>query len=389
MITPFGELPNHLAVDMSLAEQHEWLTRRVRRRSVLKTAGLGGLAVALPQLWMPTAAAASSMRGAYGRHIAYGADPATQMWVSFAYGSTAREASVVATTAEGHQVMSPAQLTVVRGSAARYGHSLLKNLRPRTFYAYEVFVDGNSVTSGTFTTADPNAHAFRFTAFGDQGATSDARSMAARVKKLDPQLHLYAGDIAYADRSGRGGPGDIFHPQEWDKWLVQNDPYVSGTPWMFAVGNHDMEPGFDRHGYAGVLARLSVGGASPLTVPTATQYRVGNVGFVGLDSNDVSYEFPANRGWTDGAQTAWLEQTLRTFRAPQSGVDFIVAYMHHTAYSTNQDHGCEGGVRESWLPPVRSIHGRSRHRRPQSLLRTDVSAAGRDRHDRRCRQRPK
>jgi hypothetical protein len=110
-----------------------------------------------------------------------------------------------------------------------------------------------------------------------------------------------------------------------------------------------MEPGFANHGYAGWLSRVAIGGSSPIAVPVASTFRYGSVGFVGLDSNDVSYEIPANRGWTQGQQTSWLDTTLSALRADPT-IDFVVAYMHASPYSTSDAHGSEGGIRESWVP---------------------------------------
>lgn len=118
---------------------------------------------------------------------------------------------------------------------------------------------------------------------------------------------------------------------------------------MIAPGNHEMEPGFADHCYAGWLSRVVIGGVSPLAVPVASTFRYSSVGFVGLDSNDVAYELPANRGWTQGQQTTWLDTTLAALRADPT-IDFIVAYMHASPYSTSDAHGSEGGIRESWVP---------------------------------------
>ena len=69
--------------------------------------------------------------------------------------------------------------------------------------------------------------------------------------------------------------------------------------------------------------------------------RAGNVGVVSLDANDVSFEIPANNGYTGGAQVTWLGATLASLRK-QPGIDFIVAYFHHCAYCTCAVHGSEG-----------------------------------------------
>jgi len=73
------------------------------------------------------------------------------------------------------------------------------------------------------------------------------------------------------------------------------------------------------------------------------------VGVISLDANDVSYEIPANLGYSGGAQTAGLGKILAALRANPE-IDFIVAYFHHCAYSTCTSHASEGGARQYWAP---------------------------------------
>jgi hypothetical protein len=347
MITPFGELPNNLAVDMTLAEQHEWLRRRITRRTALSIAA--GAAVS-PMLWTRRASAKALSTGVSGRHITYGPDPRTQMIVGFRSASPMSSATVSAHPIEGATapaVSVDADIRSVRGSTALYGRAELHGLAPNTPYGYTITVDGRPVSSSYFRTS--HAGAFRFTAFGDQGIGSDPAQMLAVLTSLSPKLHLLAGDLCYADSSGRGGPGDVLHSALWDVWLDQNDPVSSHVPWLVAPGNHEMEPGFSTHGYAGWLSRVAIGGNSPIAVPVASTVRCANVGFIGLDSNDVANEIPANRGWTAGRQTQWLEQTLASLRSDRD-IDFVVAYLHASPYSTSEAHGSEGGIREHWVP---------------------------------------
>ena len=349
MITPYGEIPDRLAKDMSLAEQHEWLRHRVARRTVIKGLAAGTAGLVMPSLWMRPAMAddATIVRG---RHLAYGTDPRTEMIVGFAVDSSFATARVKATASGGSTVSEDAAVNMVRGSAARYCHATLSGLAAGTTYGYKVLLDGQVKSAGSFTTAPRGPTPFRFTAFGDQATGAVSTQMASRMDTLNPLLHLMCGDLCYADSTGKGGPGDAFKPARWDTWLNMNDAVAGRLAWMSVPGNHEMEPGYPLHGYGGFLGRVWPGGSSPLSVPVATTFRIGSVGFVGLDSNDVSYEIPANRGWTAGAQTTWLEATLSQMRAPGSGLDFVVVFMHHGPYSTSNSHASEGGVREAWVP---------------------------------------
>ncbi|WP_342779991.1 metallophosphoesterase family protein [Leekyejoonella antrihumi] len=334
---------------MYMQEQHEWLHAEVSRRSLVTGAALGASAVLSPTLWQQSSTTRDP--GIRGRHITYGSDPTTSLIIEFATAMPIRTAAVRLIAANREQVTAePARIRTVRGSSRRYCRADFTGLQPDTAYTYEIAVDGRTIGSGRAETAFADRRTFRFTAFGDQGTGRRPRGVLARLEQLAPSLHLMCGDLCYADSSGQGGPGDVFKPHLWDSWLAQNDPAASHIPWLSVPGNHEMEPGFTTHGYAGYLTRVAPGGASPLEIPVASAFRVGSVGFVGLDSNDVSYEIPANRGWTRGAQTRWLGQTLARYRAEGSGIDQVVVFMHHAPYSTNNTHASEGGVIEAWVP---------------------------------------
>lgn len=349
VITPYGELPNRLAQGMRMEEQHEWLQTQLTRRSLVAGVAVGASTVLAPTLWRQSSATGGV--GLRGRHITYGADPTTSLVIEFATVMPIGSATVrLLTTGRELVATSRADIRTVRGSSRRYCRANFSGLRPDHTYIYEIVANGHTVGSGRAETAFSDRRAFRFTAFGDQGTGRHPRSVLTRLEALNPRLHLMCGDLCYADSSGQGGPGDVFRPQLWDAWLAQNDPAASHIPWLSVPGNHEMEPGFATHGYAGYLTRVAPGGKSPLQIPVATAFQVGSVGFIGLDSNDVSYEIPANRGWTRGAQTRWLDETLTHYRAAGSGVDQVVVFMHHAPYSTNNTHASEGGIIESWVP---------------------------------------
>jgi hypothetical protein len=73
------------------------------------------------------------------------------------------------------------------------------------------------------------------------------------------------------------------------------------------------------------------------------------VAIISLDPNDVSYEIPANFGYSGGAQTTWLGQTLsRAAGRPEGRLHRRVLpplrllHLHHPRL--------EGGVRQFWTP---------------------------------------
>ena len=189
-----------------------------------------------------------------------------------------------------------------------------------------------------------------------------------------PRFTLLAGDICYADPAGSGLPADdtavpssppgtnAFNPYVWDVFLAQIDGQAAYNPWMFATGNHDMEALYSKteflgdsptHGYASHEKRLDLPKNGPHTCPSVYSFVYANVAAISVDANDLSTEIQTNTGYSDGAQLRWLEDTLRTWRTDPKvapGIDFIVTFFHHCAYSTTLQHASDGGVRAALDP---------------------------------------
>ncbi len=72
-----------------------------------------------------------------------------------------------------------------------------------------------------------------------------------------------------------------------------------------------------------------------------------------MDANDLSAEIQTNTGYSKGTQLKWLEDTLKEWRTDDElaeRVDFIVAFFHHCAYSTTNNHASDGAVRSALDP---------------------------------------
>jgi hypothetical protein len=383
------------ASSLSLAEQHEWFRRNHRgprsgsgllavgqqlsRAGRAGGAGLAGLAGR--RLGPGLVRRADGLSGRHlpprGRHLAFGADPATQMSVSwqvpgpvagpFIRFGESRDDLSEPIEAEIRPLTTPASVIVEDAGLAGteparvnepgltqyYLHARLTGLAPGRTYYYGVGhrgwdTAGQLATVGTFTTAPLGRVPFTFTAFGDQGVTDDAAGVAALVRTWRPAFHLHAGDISYAESGGRGLVTDPYDPRVWDGFFAQIEPAAGSVPWQVAVGNHELEPWYSADGYGGARARFEFpAGEFSGPPPAYYSFRYGNVGFVSLDANDISLEIQANRGYTGGAQTAWLGGTLARLRADPM-IDFIVVFFHHCAYCTCISHGSDGGVREQW-----------------------------------------
>ncbi|MBC9711569.1 metallophosphoesterase family protein [Streptomyces sp. TRM66268-LWL] len=393
--TPRVGIPEQLARRMSMAEQHEYLRARharpkVSRRAALAgglglagaagtagaLAGTGGTASAGPGsgagqgpalLTSPaTAKVDGGLVAPFGRHLAFGADPRTQMRISWQVPFAVRKPYVrIGLTpwelsrkfeAEVRDLGTPALGRKLPAVEQYYLHVALDGLRPGTTYYYGVGHEGFDPTRperlgtlGSFRTAPAAPESFVFTAFGDQGVSPHALANDQVILGQNPAFHLHAGDLCYADSSGRGKESDTYDARVWDTFLAQTESVAKSVPWMVTTGNHDMEAWYSPHGYGGQSARWSLpdNGFDATNAPGVYSFTYGNVGVVALDANDVSYEIPANKGYSDGRQTAWLDRRLRELRAHED-IDFLVVFFHHCMYSTST-HGSDGGVRDAWL----------------------------------------
>ena len=383
---------------MSIAEQYEWFKNATSRRSLLRggLVGAGSLAAAGTVLAGPAAAdsasgsspsstasassasllasanrPAGSFVAPFARHVAFGADPQTSFAVTWQVPALVANPFVRI----GHSPVSlgekvPAELQVLSTPLADisavdsvplvqptaieqyYIQARITHLLPGTTYYYAVGHDGYDPATKpglepvrTFTTAPDCTTSFTFTAFGDQGESYDAVATGNLVRSVNPSFHLHAGDLSYANDGGSGQLSNSYDPRVWDSFLVQNENFASAIPWQAVVGNHEMEPWYSPNGYGGFFKRF----AQPTEDQTYYAFTYGNVAFIALDANDVTYEYTANNGYTAGAQTKWLTRQLATFRASRD-IDFIVAYFHECAYCTATAHASDGGVREAWTP---------------------------------------
>lgn len=377
-------VPERLAGRMSMAEQHEYLRATFSRRTMIRGGAVtlgavaGGAFVtgSTAQAAVPgqsTAPAAETVDGAlvapFGRHLAYGDDPRTEMTISWQVPVAVKKPFVRIGAhpwdlsrrieAEVRTLHTPAGVGASGDHTQYYLHAQLTRLRPGRTYYYGVGHDGFDPadahllgTLGTFTTAPAHKAPFTFTAFGDQGVSYHGLANDALILGQRPAFHLHAGDIAYADPSGAGKTADTgFDARVWDQFLYQTESVAKSVPWMVSYGNHDMEAWYSPNGYGGQEARFTLPGNGPdrKNLPGVYSFTHGNTAVISLDPNDISWEIPANLGISGGTQTRWFEAQLKKYRAAKD-IDFVVVFFHHCAYCTSTAHASEGGVRQEWVP---------------------------------------
>jgi 3',5'-cyclic AMP phosphodiesterase CpdA len=141
----------------------------------------------------------------------------------------------------------------------------------------------------------------------------------------------------------------------WDFW-ENNSRSARNRPWMPSPGNHENELGNGPIGYQAYQTYFSVpeaAGQSDVTRGLWYAFTAGSVRVVSIANDDVCYQDGGNsyvRGYSAGAQKAWLEKELAAARADR-GIDWIVVCMHQVAISTvDKFNGADLGIRQEWLP---------------------------------------
>jgi hypothetical protein len=355
---------------------------QLTRRSFLKAAAATGAAATASSLIGSRAWAATSLWKQPGAtdasvadqiHLQYGADAAAEMTVSWHTAtSVSRPRLRLGTPRGGWGLQIPAEIRSyvdgINGIETICQHARATRLAPDTTYIYEVLADGATPVQGTFSTAPRGRVPFRFTSVGDLATPNttwsksslNAATTVYQVEQFKPLFHLHNGDLSYANNN------EASQPQVWADFMNNIQTAASHTPWMTALGNHESEWANGPLGYASYQTRFDLpGNGSRVAGWQGNWYgfQVGSALFVSLDANDVHYanDGSANpdnssqalyiAGYSHGAQTAWLEQTLAAAHH-DPGIDWIIVF-HHQPIMSSSSAGAGGdlGIRQAFLPP--------------------------------------
>jgi len=364
----------------------------VSRRALLRAAGLGGaVLVTGPVLGTGTAAAGpapgpsgggnpvTTPRVA-GLHLQFGADAAGEVVVSWHSLQRVHRARVLLTRSGGSEVRSHPARTVSytdgkSGQVVYAHHAALRRLQAATDYTYAALHEGAEPELGSFHTAPRGRAAFTFTSFGDQGTPTVGRryvppagvpianppyvndnlggpaagDTTAGVERVQPLFHLFNGDLCYANLAND-------RVRTWSDFWENNSRSARYRPWMPSPGNHEIEAGNGPLGFAAYQTYFAVPKADGQTEDTRGlwySFTVGGLRVVSISNDDVCYQDGGDiyvRGYSRGAQQAWLERELAAARS-DSDVDWVVVCMHQVAISTaDKFNGADLGIRQEWLP---------------------------------------
>jgi 3',5'-cyclic AMP phosphodiesterase CpdA len=316
----------------------------------------------------------------HGLHLQFGADASTEVVVSWHTLQAVTHPRAVLGHPDGTFVRTiPADLATYTDAKSKQTvfayHAKLGALQPNAAYLYAAMHDGAEPEFGAFRTLRRGRSAFTFTSFGDQGTPTlgkrfvpppgvtmanppyvndnlgspVAADTTLGVERMRPAFHLFNGDLCYANLA------DDRVRTWWDFWS-NNSRSARHRPWMPSPGNHENELGNGPIGYRAYQTYFSLPAASGQTAVTRGlwyAFTAGSVRVISLANDDIVYQDSGNsyvRGYSAGAQKAWLERELAAARRDRD-VDWIVVCMHQVAISTaDKFNGADLAIREEWLP---------------------------------------
>ncbi|GAC1540585.1 MAG: metallophosphoesterase [Candidatus Velthaea sp.] len=316
----------------------------------------------------------------HGLHLQFGADASSEIVVSWHTLRSVRRPRVALGRLDGNlerkAVAEERSYTDAKSGKTVYAyHAKITGLQPDFEYMYAAQHDGAAPEFGTFRTAPRGRTRFTFTSFGDQGTPTMGKkyvppagvtlanppyvndnlgSPAAGdttlgVERVRPLFHLFNGDLCYANLA------EDRVRTWWDFW-ANNSRSARNRPWMPSAGNHENELGNGPIGYLAYQTYFSL----PATAGQANVMRglwysftVGSMRVISIANDDVTYQDGGSsyvRGYSGGAQKAWLERELAAARRDRN-VDWVVICMHQVAISSaDMFNGADLGIRQEWLP---------------------------------------
>ncbi|MDT5030766.1 MAG: hypothetical protein QOC94_937 [Actinoplanes sp.] len=308
-----------------------------------------------------------------GLHLTFGADPATQMVVSWTTDSGVDRPRVSYGTLEGGhgrtvQAQTRTYVDGVSGRTVHTHHATLTGLRPGAYYTYAALHDGGRPDAGTFRTAPRGRAPFTFTSFGDQSVpqvtwqpdgkggftvamnannTPANADIVSGIEQIDPLFHLLNGDLCYANL-------DPDRVRTWNAFFANNTRSARYRAWMPAAGNHENEKNNGPLGFSAYQTYFTLPDSGSATELAGLWYAftVGSVRVISVQNDDVALQDGGDNyvhGYSGGTQRAWLENELVQARSSRD-IDWIVVCMHQVIISSSDANGADLGIRAQFGP---------------------------------------
>jgi hypothetical protein len=315
-----------------------------------------------------------------GLHLQFGVDASSEVAVSWHTRQPVNRPRILLGGPDGQfertvAAVASSYTDAKSGQVVYAQHAKVNRLRPDTEYIYAAVHEGAEAEFGTFRTAPKGRAKFTFTSFGDQGTPTlgkryvpppgvtipnppfvndnlgspAAGDVTAGVERVRPLFHLFNGDLCYANLSQD-------RVRTWNDFWENNSRSARNRPWMPSAGNHENELGNGPIGYEAYQTYFALPrqqGQTDVTRGLWYAFTVGSVRVISLANDDVCYQDGGNsyvRGYSQGAQKAWLEKELKATRANHD-IDWIVVCMHQVVVSSaDQANGADLGIRQEWVP---------------------------------------
>jgi hypothetical protein len=360
---------------------------RITRRRFVTGVGLTGLLSVASSREMSGVSASQPADGTPEQiHITWGEDPASSICLSWASAAQAHNPRVHIAQASSSRIVHAVQRTYtdgLNGQTVFTYHASLTGLKADSEYHYSVTSDNDrnraQPFAATFKTAPRGRKPFRWTSYGDLATPNTAWTLSSpqsafavkAVERFQPLFHLLNGDLCYANLNPAA------QPSVWADFGNNVQASASQRPWMPCPGNHEIEFCNGVQGFNSYLSRYTLPSNGTVFAGLWYRFQVGPVLFISLSADDVIYQdsgafvsgpqalqpapstgnapiAPGSslyiRGYSQGAQTRWLESTLAA-AAQDRTVDWIVVQMHQDALSSSKNgNGSDKGIREAWLP---------------------------------------
>jgi len=213
----------------------------------------------------------------------------------------------------------------ISGSAP-FVHSVeIRSLASDTVYHYRCGDSKYGYTEDVTFSTKSSGSPFIFTVYGDQGTSSQARSIVSAMKESGSTLHLHTGDLSYAGKNSF----------LWNSWFDIIEPIASRVPYMTAVGNHEYDDDPSLSAYR-----------DKFVLPNDERWYSfdwGNTHFISLDLGP-SYASPIGN-----ERLEWLRNDLaRSSNNPS--ISWIIVFTHFPLYSSGSSHGSDVSHRSVLVP---------------------------------------
>ncbi|KAK9100612.1 hypothetical protein Scep_024042 [Stephania cephalantha] len=222
-------------------------------------------------------------------------------------------------------------------------HCLVDGLQYDTKYYYKIGDDdsGREFRFHTPPESGPDVP-YTFGIIGDLGQTYNSLSTLQHYMESEGQAVLFVGDLSYADRYDNEDIG-----ARWDSWGRFVEPSTAYQPWLWSIGNHEIEY-FPKLGelvpFKSFLQRYRTPfEASQSSNPLWYAVRRASAHIIVLSSYSPYVKYTP--------QYIWLKEELE--RVDREKTPWLIVLVHVPIYNSNEAHFMEGecmrSVFENWF----------------------------------------